>query len=465
VKDPAQHHIFFMGDPLVTSSRKRTAARDENELLPDSFEPGNKDVICGRARENFHHEGNKYFRELIQKNIGPYIGSRTKLEKGDAIARIAQVVRENSPSGGFVRKDERTGKWFRIKESEARDKVGHAIRKAVQRLEDTKPKLAARLKREYSATTAKASKASVCLPETKADASVKKPAAISETEDSAKSVAATSDTSKETSDEATLKPPPEPRLSTGLSTGSETSAIRTTGAERTQSQLPSLADQLSAFRTLKSGSQQLASAPQNEGETKSAVEALKAAFALPSGNSPPLLAERAASALTGLSSLDQASAFYPAYHSTARGLSINPADLLSQSLSRAHNSSANPPASLLSSYDQLLALRAHEQKSQKQLAMIRALQQQEEAKLRRDIEYTSQRFLPFTNSLDPMVNLFPWRRMAPSLSSASGLGSFQPPPLSNIASAMTAAQQPNLLLNKALKKEKGNQGETEKKNW
>jgi len=55
VKDPAQHHIFFMGDPLVTSSRKRTAARDENELLPDSFEPGNKDVICGRARENFHH--------------------------------------------------------------------------------------------------------------------------------------------------------------------------------------------------------------------------------------------------------------------------------------------------------------------------------------------------------------------------------------------------------------------------
>jgi hypothetical protein len=46
------------------------------------------------------------------------------LEKGDAIARITQLIRENSTSGGFVRKDESTGRWYRIRESEARDKVG-----------------------------------------------------------------------------------------------------------------------------------------------------------------------------------------------------------------------------------------------------------------------------------------------------------------------------------------------------
>ena len=54
--------------------------------------------------------------------------------------------------GGFVRKDETTGRWCKIKDGEARDKVGHAVRKAVQRLEDTKPRLAARLKLEHSSS-------------------------------------------------------------------------------------------------------------------------------------------------------------------------------------------------------------------------------------------------------------------------------------------------------------------------
>jgi hypothetical protein len=50
--------------------------------------------------------------------------------------------------------DSRTGRWLRIKESEARDKVGHAIRKAIQRLEETRPKTIARLKNQYAASSA-----------------------------------------------------------------------------------------------------------------------------------------------------------------------------------------------------------------------------------------------------------------------------------------------------------------------
>lgn len=44
-----------------------------------------------------------------------------------------------------------TGRWYRIDDSEAHDKVGHAIRKAVQRLQDTKPKTLERLRKECSA--------------------------------------------------------------------------------------------------------------------------------------------------------------------------------------------------------------------------------------------------------------------------------------------------------------------------
>ena len=103
-----------------------------------------------RSRTRFDSDGNRYFRNLIQRNIGPYIGSRTKAEKGNAINRIVDIVKQSNPEGGFVRRDPTTGRWFRIKDIEARDKVGHAIRKAVQRLEETKPKLASRLKKEYT---------------------------------------------------------------------------------------------------------------------------------------------------------------------------------------------------------------------------------------------------------------------------------------------------------------------------
>ena len=67
-------------------------------------------------------EGNRYFRELINKNIGVYLGAKTKVQKSDAIARIVDQVQNKNPCGGFIKKDTRSGRWFRIKEDEARDK-------------------------------------------------------------------------------------------------------------------------------------------------------------------------------------------------------------------------------------------------------------------------------------------------------------------------------------------------------
>eukprot|EP00934_Nitzschia_sp_Nitz4_P005686 Nitzschia sp. Nitz4//scaffold2_size372955//170467//171643//NITZ4_000420-RA/size372955-snap-gene-0.80-mRNA-1//-1//CDS//3329546769//5676//frame0 len=134
--------------PDITSMSNKN--HSDSTLLPACFQPTDEDIICGRARENYHHGGNKNFRDLIQNNVGPYIAAKTKLEKSEAIAEIVDKVRRRRPLGGFIKRDPSSGRWFQIKESEARDKVGHAIRKAVQRLEDTKPKLAARLKKEYS---------------------------------------------------------------------------------------------------------------------------------------------------------------------------------------------------------------------------------------------------------------------------------------------------------------------------
>lgn len=127
------------------------------DFLPIGFKPSEKDIICGRARENFHHDGNRYFRDLIQQNVGPYLAARTKVEKTEAIAAIVDKICQDSPNGGFIKRDSRTGRWYRIKDNEARDKVGHAIRKAVQRLEETKPKLAARIRKEHTQSASSSS--------------------------------------------------------------------------------------------------------------------------------------------------------------------------------------------------------------------------------------------------------------------------------------------------------------------
>ena len=294
-----------------------------------------QDVICGRQRENFHHSGNKYFRELIQKNIGPYLGSNTKLEKGEAIADITKLVQDNSPDGGFVKLDSKTGRWFRIKESEARDKVGHAIRKAVQRMEDAQPKLYSRLKKEF---TEKAAAAKAEEREEGGDAAL------------------------ESDDNQQKKPKASSKTSRKRKSTSSAVAIE---------QLPQ---------------------PDPIRDAALPVHQQQRMGILPGLSSPALMGQMRglpASLPGALSSLNQ---FRP-------GLSIDQTNLLAQSLR------GTPTSSLLqANYNPLLALhiQGQQQRSQDDLALIRALQQQEEAKIRREIEYTAQRNLPI---YDPGVQL------------------------------------------------------------
>jgi hypothetical protein len=93
--------------------------------------------------------GNHSFRNLIQEHVGPYLAAKTKMDKSDAIAEIVDKIQASSTMGGFIKKDNKTGRWHRITDGEARDKVGHAIRKAVQRLEEANPKHAAKLKKDH----------------------------------------------------------------------------------------------------------------------------------------------------------------------------------------------------------------------------------------------------------------------------------------------------------------------------
>jgi hypothetical protein len=78
--------------------------------------------------------GNVRFRELIDKNAHDYIKVTSKYEKTQVIVAVIETIRCESP-GGFVKKGFYSGRWCKIGDEKARDKVGHAIRKAAEELE------------------------------------------------------------------------------------------------------------------------------------------------------------------------------------------------------------------------------------------------------------------------------------------------------------------------------------------
>jgi hypothetical protein len=94
---------------------------------------------------------------LIDQYAPHYVTATTKLKKTQVIAAVIDKVRSDSPGGGFVKKDFYTGRWHEIGNEKARDKVGHAIRKAAEELQKGKGVLKSSTKKGPKALAAKGS--------------------------------------------------------------------------------------------------------------------------------------------------------------------------------------------------------------------------------------------------------------------------------------------------------------------
>ena len=90
------------------------------------------DVFCGRGKACAAWIGNRRFRVTIAMNKERYKQAPTKLDKSLVVDEIVKTFSSASPNGGFIKKDASTGRWYKISEQQARDKVGHAMRDAVQ---------------------------------------------------------------------------------------------------------------------------------------------------------------------------------------------------------------------------------------------------------------------------------------------------------------------------------------------
>jgi hypothetical protein len=85
--------------------------------------------------------GNCRLRELIAAHTLDYLTADSKSKKGQIILDMIQQIQNDSPTGvGLVKMDQSTRRWSFIGQEKAKDKIGHALRKASQELQKEKKK-------------------------------------------------------------------------------------------------------------------------------------------------------------------------------------------------------------------------------------------------------------------------------------------------------------------------------------
>lgn len=108
----------------------RSSTTSNMTPLPDNFEPGPDDVICGRGKKSYNHVGNERFRHRVLTFLDEYSRAKSKLDKSAVLSKVVYEVRQNSPSGGFIKQDT-NGVWSEVGDFLAREKTSQAFRDAL----------------------------------------------------------------------------------------------------------------------------------------------------------------------------------------------------------------------------------------------------------------------------------------------------------------------------------------------
>lgn len=108
-------------------SAKQTSSDDKKLSLIKSEDIRPYDILCGRDKATFNNVGNRRFRVLVRLNIPRYEAARTKAQKAQVIKYICDVF-TNEVGVRFLKKDKSGEGYIELNGSEARKKVGHALR-------------------------------------------------------------------------------------------------------------------------------------------------------------------------------------------------------------------------------------------------------------------------------------------------------------------------------------------------
>jgi len=87
------------------------------------------DVLCGRTKDCFHHDGNHRFRVLIAEHAETYQMAPTKKLKMQVVLLVAEIV---VARGGRFLVQTPEGKWVDGGIKQGKKKTGHAFRDALR---------------------------------------------------------------------------------------------------------------------------------------------------------------------------------------------------------------------------------------------------------------------------------------------------------------------------------------------
>jgi len=95
------------------------------------YEPKDTDVIISKGNTASKHQGNIYFKRIVQLNLEKYASFSARKDKTNMIRLIAQQIRANG--GNFVKQDIDSGIWSEVNDVVAREKISQAFRNSIYR--------------------------------------------------------------------------------------------------------------------------------------------------------------------------------------------------------------------------------------------------------------------------------------------------------------------------------------------
>mmetsp|Transcript_19223 Transcript_19223/g.28440 ORF Transcript_19223/g.28440 Transcript_19223/m.28440 type:complete len:429 (+) Transcript_19223:203-1489(+) len=105
----------------------------DDENTPSKDQHTSFDILLGKQKAVFNHSGNKKFRAIVNYNVPKYMDAFTKSCKTQLVRKIYEDMKQSGFR--FLKKrkgDDSPHSWEEIEESDAREKVSHALRDRVR---------------------------------------------------------------------------------------------------------------------------------------------------------------------------------------------------------------------------------------------------------------------------------------------------------------------------------------------
>ena len=110
------------------SRSESSSSSSGKSFLPKTFEPTERDVICGRCGTRPNHSGNRAFRKAIGNSLKLYAAACSRRDKSIVVSDIANKLLFNGDKSlRFIQFCGEELRWFELPYETIRLKVGQAL--------------------------------------------------------------------------------------------------------------------------------------------------------------------------------------------------------------------------------------------------------------------------------------------------------------------------------------------------